>query len=69
MTTASQDLQRELARLLPRDLTWVEWNEDVGMFGVIAIFDGDEDIIGSGESESEAIEDAIRTVRGWESSR
>jgi hypothetical protein len=61
------DMIREIVRLTdcePR----LEWNAELGLFGVwlsIADGEGGEDIIGSGEADSEAFEAALKTVRAW----
>ena len=64
---AQDTMTTELTQLI-HDLTGsvvrVERNPELGLYGVA--LDDEPDIIGSGETESEALEDALATVRGWE---
>jgi len=45
----------------------VEFDEDAGQFGVWCVDEsgGFVDMVGAGDSETEALEDAIRTAQVW----
>lgn len=63
-TETERDLYESLRALLPSTSTvFVELteDEDLPQFGVWV----DDDIIGSGDSPSEALEEAIATARKW----
>jgi hypothetical protein len=68
ISEVTAELADEIIRLTdcaPR----IEHNREIGLFGVflsIADGEGGEDIIGSGETDCEALAAALRTIRAWE---
>lgn len=69
MTTVENDLLTAIAALLPASAALrVERDAEMGEWAVWlqAETQGDDDeLLGSGEARSEALESALRTVRGW----
>lgn len=65
--TVCTELAAEIGRITgyePR----LEFNADLGLHGVWLVVDedGTEDIIGTGECESEALDAALKQIREWE---